>query len=201
MLPKNKALVIVVAILVISSLTITLPVFAASSNFLQKATEYYQRNCKSQNVPRAIAISCYLFDKVSEIETNDTTQGAKIAELEQRIKALETQPTPTPTPSPFEFVFFQGAVSTSGATSQVADGQGFTRLLFSFQCTIGEAAIFLQYSQDQTSWTNQISKDPTQCENGEVIDLSPAARYYRVVIGSTTNPSLSVNAIGHFSYK
>lgn len=199
---KSKKLVIVVAILVISSLTITLPVFAASSNFLQKATEYYQRNCKSQNVPRAVAISCYLFDKISEIEANNATQSAKITELEQRIKALETQPpTPTPTPSPFEFVFFQGAVSTNGAVSQVADGQGFTRLLFSFQCTIGEAAISLQFSQDQTSWTNQISKDPAQCKNGEVIDLSPAARYYRVVMGSTTNPSLSVNSIGHFLYK
>lgn len=198
MLPK-KALI--VAIIAISLLAITLPVFAASSNFLQKATEYYQRNCKSQNVPRAVAISCYLFDKVSEIETNNATQSAKITELEQRIKALEDQPTPTPTPAPFEFVFFQGAVSTDGAISSIVDGEGYTRLMFSFQCTVGEAAITLQHSADQVTWVNHISRDPTQCKNGEVLDLTPAGRYYRVVIGSTTNPSLSVNSIGHFSYK
>lgn len=205
---KSKKLVIVVVILIVSSLAITLPVFAASSTFLQKAAEAYQRLCTRRSVSLQNAISCYAFDKLSELgsrldqtEENNATQSAKITELEQRIKALETQPTPTPTPAPFEFVFFQGVVSTNGAVSQVADGQGFTRLLFSFQCTIGEAAIFLQFSQDQTSWTNQLSKDPAQCKNGEVIDLTPAARYYRVVMGSTTNPSLSVNSIGHFSYK
>ena len=97
---KSKKLVIVVAILVVTSFAITIPVFAASSNFLQKATEYYERNCKRQNVPRAIAISCYLFDKVSEIEANNATQSAKITELEQRVKALEDQPTPTPWTAP-----------------------------------------------------------------------------------------------------
>lgn len=205
---KSKKLVIFVAILTIFSLAITLPVFAASSNFLQKAAEAYQRFCTKRSVSLQNAISCYAFDKLSELESrldqteaDNATQSAKITELEQRIKALEDQPTPTPTPAPFEFVFFQGAVSTNGAVSQVADGQGFTRLQFSFQCIIGEAAIFLQFSADQTNWTNQISKDPTQCKNGEVIDLSPAARYYRVLLGLTTNPSLSVNAIGHFSYK
>lgn len=205
---KSKKLVIVVAILTIFTLAITLPVFAASSNFLQKAAEAYQRFCTRRSVSLQNAISCYAFDKLSELESrldqseeDNATQSAKITELEQRIDALENQPTPTPTPTPFEFVFFQGAVSTNDAISQVADGLGFTRLLFSFQCTIGEAAIFLQFSQDQTSWTTQISRDPTQCKNGEVIDLSPAGRYYRVVMGSTTNPSLSVNAIGHFLYK
>lgn len=205
---KSKKSIILLAIVVVSSLAITLPVFAASSSFLQKAAEAYQRFCTKRSVSLQNAISCYAFDKLSELESrldqseeDNATQSAKITELEQRIKALENQPTPTPTPAPFEFVFFQGAVSTNGAVSQVADGQGFTRLLFSFQCTIGEAAIFLQFSQDQTSWTTQVSRDPTQCKNGEVIDLSPAGRFYRLLVASTTNPSLSVNSIGHFLYK
>lgn len=84
-------------------LIFALPVFAISSDFLEKATEAYQRFCTSRNIALQNSISCYAFDKLSEIdnllgtfdsrldlaEVDNATQSAKIAELEQRIASLE----------------------------------------------------------------------------------------------------------------
>lgn len=73
-----------------------LPVLAASSDFLPQATEFYNRYCTRRRVSTVFAISCYLFDKVHEIQEeiaqiqqNDATQSAKLVELEERILALE----------------------------------------------------------------------------------------------------------------
>lgn len=64
----KKFLIIAGIIFLIFSVFITIPVFAASSDFLQKASEYYQKNCKenSSRIPPSRAILCYLFDKVQE---------------------------------------------------------------------------------------------------------------------------------------
>ena len=84
-------------------------VFAASSDFLARATEAYQRFCTRRNVSLQNAISCYAFDKLSEIdellgtlgsrldltENDNATQSAKLAELEQRIATLEGSTPPT----------------------------------------------------------------------------------------------------------
>jgi len=64
---KMKKILTVLSLIVILSL-FALPVFAVSSDFLEKANKFYQRNCtKDLNViPRPTAILCYLYDKVHE---------------------------------------------------------------------------------------------------------------------------------------
>ncbi len=100
---KRRSIIIIGFFLVF--LIITPAVFAASTSFLSKATEYYQRSCTGNvnHIPSSTATLCYLFDKVSEldqdinnldsrldsIEAINANQSAKIAELEQRIAALE----------------------------------------------------------------------------------------------------------------
>lgn len=109
---KKIPIIAPVFLIVLFILSIT-TVFAASSDFLQRATETYQRLCTRRNVSLQNAISCYAFDKLSELnqaidgldsrldttEAIDATQSAKIAELEQRIVNLENQPSPSPTPT------------------------------------------------------------------------------------------------------
>lgn len=53
------------------SLIFVSSVLAASSDFLQKATEYYERNCTGNpdRISRSRAILCYLSDKVHELDT------------------------------------------------------------------------------------------------------------------------------------
>ncbi len=104
----------VVGALVLFTFSIfTFPVFAASSTFFKKASEYYNKNCKKNigKIDKSTAVVCYLFDKVTElqlqtdglatrvgtIETSDASQSAKIIELEERLSALEnSQPPASP---------------------------------------------------------------------------------------------------------
>ncbi len=111
-----------------------------------------------------------------------------------RLTNLE-QNSPKP---PTDFVFFNGAVNTQGADSAEFDAQGYDMVTFSYKCTVGESALTLYSSPDHVTGTAQVSKDPTQCKNGGSITLPLAGRYYVVEMNSTTNPSLSVNAVGHF---
>lgn len=109
---KNKKLLILALSLI--SLVFTPLAFAASSDFLARATEYYERNCKRNpsRISRETSIQCYLFDKVAELdqglgnidsrldltEADNATQSAKIDELEQRIAELENTPSPSASP-------------------------------------------------------------------------------------------------------
>lgn len=92
----------------------TLPVLAASSDFLPQATDFYNRYCNMRRIPSVFGISCYLYEKTQELEGDinslqsevedlgeeNVSQNEKISELEERIKALEATPTPTLTPTP-----------------------------------------------------------------------------------------------------
>lgn len=82
----------------------TLPVLAASSDFLPQATEFYNRYCTRRRIPNTLAISCYLYDKVHEIQDEISSLGERVSELEERVEELESTPTPssTPTPTPVE---------------------------------------------------------------------------------------------------
>lgn len=74
-----------------------LPVYALnSSNFLTQAQRWVERNCSRPRNPDQYALWCYLFAKSGEtdsrlgvLEGSDATMSAAIANLQQRIAALE----------------------------------------------------------------------------------------------------------------
>lgn len=94
-------------------LILAVPVFAASSTFYDHAKAYYALNCAKPSLTPNVAVICYLYDKVSEIDSNlaslssrvsnlessSASQSAAITDLKQRVSNLE-RPSPTPTPSP-----------------------------------------------------------------------------------------------------
>jgi len=99
---------------VILLLILAVPVLAASSDFLPGATEAFEKNCFKKKVSSTFSISCYLYEKVQEQESDlnflrerakvheddIATSSAKILELEERLVLLEATPTSTPTPTP-----------------------------------------------------------------------------------------------------
>lgn len=93
---KFKLSVLVPLIIV---LTFPLIAFAASSDFLSKAQQYFSRECNNR-ASREEGMICYVYEKVREDDQRDATQSAKIAEIESRIAALENPPSPSPSPSP-----------------------------------------------------------------------------------------------------
>ena len=89
-------------ILVISILfVVALPVYAlTSSDFLAQAQQWADRRCSRARTSNETALLCYLFAKTSETD-------ATIADLQQRVAALENPPTPSPSPSPQPELDFQ----------------------------------------------------------------------------------------------
>lgn len=91
---KTSFLFVILLLLLVSP-----SVFAASSDFLQRATQAYQRLCTGRSVPLAIVMSCYDFDKLAEFqqeinsldgrldlaESDNATQSAEIANLDQNL--------------------------------------------------------------------------------------------------------------------
>ena len=141
---------LVILLVVISSILLSifaLPVLAASSNFFPKATRFYEFYCTKKSLPDIFAVSCYLFDKVKDLEnkisslqtrsdaleSENTSQWVKISELEDRITSLENMhiPTPTPEPTPEPEILFRDNFDSGntnnweilGGTWQVIDGQ------------------------------------------------------------------------------
>lgn len=94
---KSKKALILPVILIVFMIAPT--VYAASSTFLLKATQWYQSNCKNGNVPKGIAIDCYLFDKVSETDAALGTLTTRVSSTEDRLTTLE-HATPSPTSIP-----------------------------------------------------------------------------------------------------
>jgi hypothetical protein len=119
---------------------------------------------------------------------------ATLNAINTRLSNLETEAPQ----APLDFIFFNGSVPTNGAQSNIADAQGYDTFTFSYQCTVGEAEFRLYSSPDQATWVEQFKRNPDQCEAGGTELLPVAGRYYRLDMGTTTNPSLSVNAFGHF---
>ncbi len=138
-----------------------------------------------------------LSNKVSNLETTVTPIPAQIANLQNRVSALETQ-IPQPTPTPKTFTFFNGSINPNGQTSPVFDTQGgYSKILVSFQCTVGSVSVDIQASTDQNTWTSQETWDASYCQGGIETQLVLAGRYYRLVTGSTTSPSVLLNATGY----
>jgi len=80
----KKGLFFSTLILLTTVFFIALPVYAASSDFLTKATEYYQRNCTSNlnRISRSTAFFCYLYDKIQE-------QDQVLQNIENQVANLE----------------------------------------------------------------------------------------------------------------
>ena len=93
----NKSLVIFI-IAIIHFFTCSVPVFAASSNFLSKDQRYYDQNCNRRNISNETSLQCYVFDKVNEaqislnsltgrvtnVENKNTTQDKQILDLQTK---------------------------------------------------------------------------------------------------------------------
>ncbi|SRR6266704_4914581 len=178
--------------------------YAASSDFLSQAQKYINQNCSKNKLADDKALLCYLFNKsqeqdqsIANINTTLSPIPSQIADLQKRVSALETQ-IPTPTPTPKTFTFFNGQVSTSGQTSPIFDTQGgYSKILVSYQCTVGGVAVNIQDSPDQNTWDTQEGFDASVCQGGIEAQLVLVNRYYRLVTSSTTDPSVSLNATGY----
>jgi len=83
-------------------------IFAASSDFLTKAQQFYAKECNSK-ASATEAIPCYVFDKVHE--------------LESRLALLESKPTPTPiTKNSFYTKIFGSYPVNAGGTQTIVYG-------------------------------------------------------------------------------
>lgn len=211
---KIKKVVISIGLIIFSLFTFVLPVFSASSYFLPQATKFYENYCSKKRIPVTIAISCYLYDKTGELqieldnlnsrvgnlESQDNQQTNEINELKQRIEALEATPTPSPLPtttpiptsSPCppagcEMTFMNWQIPKSGAVSNISDARLYSNLDIAYYCAI-EAELRLEYSDDQTNWTAQITATPAQCKSpgGNANAIPVLGDYYRVVVGPIT---------------
>ena len=178
--------------------------FASSSQFLTQAQKYIDDNCGKKNISDQTALLCYLFNTSQEHDTSIANINAtispipsEITDLQNRVSALETQ-IPTPTPAPKTFTFFNGTISTSGATSPTFDTQGgYSKIQVTYQCSVGSVPIDIQASTDGNTWTSQENFPASYCLGGVETSLVLVGRYYRVVTGSTTDPSVSLTATGY----
>lgn len=78
----------VVGALVLSAFSIVaFPVFAASADFLAKATEYYQRRCtrSPERISREDSMLCYLFDRVQELDIELNNQSDLLSIIQDDI--------------------------------------------------------------------------------------------------------------------
>ncbi len=83
-------------------LVLTPLVFATSSVFLQKATEAYERFCTKRNVSSAFIMSCYAFDKLTELESKVDTQKRVLDVGQVRGSGLDIDAPTTPLKTPEE---------------------------------------------------------------------------------------------------
>lgn len=95
-------------LLLVFFFVIPVTALAASSSFLTNAQKWYNNECKNRpdRVRGQDSALCYVFDRVKEIDIENSNQNQKITELEERIEELEAlHPSLTPTPIPSKRVF------------------------------------------------------------------------------------------------
>lgn len=127
-----KKVLIVTFLLLVSSTSI----FAASSDFFDKAKMFVDRHCDRNRISDTNALLCYLFEKSNE-------QQLKIEELEQRVEDLENA-LATPSPSP-----------SSQISYVISDG--------SWKFSISEEIGWLLPDFDDSSWINALAPSMGQC--------------------------------------
>jgi hypothetical protein len=132
-------------------------------------------------------------------EATISSQGIEITNLQASISALLSQQPPQPT----DFVFFsnQEIPLNGDVDSQTFDAQGYSKIVFSYQCNQKGTTITLFVSPDKIHGVPQYSVNQSQCLQGGSISLDTGGRYYTVEIGNNTDivtPRPTVNALGHF---
>jgi hypothetical protein len=88
---KKTALAIPVVLLL--TLTIASPALSASASFLQRATEHYNRNCKTNptTLSRQTSLECFLFDRVTELHTSLNLLNTRVNTVETSNASQETR--------------------------------------------------------------------------------------------------------------
>lgn len=97
----RKTVSFILALLIFTSLAT--PTYAASNTFLPSALSFYNLVCKQRVVVLTMALQCYVFDKVNELqqsldsvtqrttntESKNNTQDQKILNLENKVASQE----------------------------------------------------------------------------------------------------------------
>lgn len=140
---------------------------------------------------------------ISQLQSDSSSHTVSINELSSQLTSLGNRVTALESAQPaqpIDFEFFAGPIPTplDGEISPTFDANDYTQVNVSYKCTVGEAAIWISTSTDEVNWTGYNIADPTKCKNGGTLTLPLGARYVRFSMGSTTNPSLSVNLTGRF---
>ena len=134
--------------------------------------------------------------QITDINTTLSPIPSEINDLKNKIQDLQNNQQPQPT----DFIFLSGVFpATGGTTSPIFDAQGYTKIAFTWNCPVGATPILLETSPDQVLWGVQATYgSPEHCFDSSVT-LNTAGRYYKVVLGGSTNfTSITVNAFGHF---
>ena len=76
---------------------------------------------------------------------------------------------------------------------------GFNNVTFSYHCTVGEAAISIQTSNDSFNWVNQFQALQAQCVTGGSVSLPVVGNYYRAATSMDNTNPISIIATAHFS--
>ena len=86
----KKYLITAVATFVIF-IVFAIPIFAASSTFFDKASQYYNKNCKKkiEKIDKSTAVICYVFDKVHELDTDISNVEQEQANQAANIDSLQ----------------------------------------------------------------------------------------------------------------
>lgn len=192
----------------------TVPVFAASSTFFNQAKNYYNRYCKLRRIPDNIAIQCFVFDKVEELDsaisslslriTNteniNSAQDQQILDLQNKNASQDAEITDLRnqlTPTNIQHTWFSGVVSRN-EVSGVFDASGYRKLTFTYLCIDNDAAISIQTSNDGVVWINQYLAVQSQCRNGGSVSLDIAGKYYRAGTSMDHGSPMSISAFSVF---
>ncbi len=134
--------------------------------------------------------------QIAAVNTTLSPIPSEINDLKKKIQDLQNNQPPQPT----DFTFLSGVFpATGGTTSPIFDAQGYTKIAFTWNCPVGATPILLETSPDQILWGVQIILGNAQQCLDSSVTLNTARRYYKVVLGGSTNfTSITVNAFGHF---
>jgi len=210
MRPPAKPIFLTISVLfILLFLFANSPARAAHNNPVFATIEYVQQAITNALSPLQSSMQG-LTNRVSNLESTVTPIPAQIADLQNQassrtamIHDLQTEVQSlknTQPPQPTDFTFLSGVFpATGGTTSPIFDAQGYTKIAFTWNCPVGATPILLEASPDQVLWGVQaIYGNPDHC-NDSSVTLNTAGRYYKVVLGGSTNfTSITVNAFGHF---
>ena len=142
-----------------------------------------------------------LASRVGMLEGLMDDLSARVGENEEDIAGLEKPYVPILPNAPYfkEYTFMKWYIPSAGATSSVddLDTTGYKYMWFAWNCG-HDAKLTVEYSNDGTNWFVQLYKTPEECGAGGHTRFYTMGRYYRVVVGETSEPSQFVTAQGRY---